>query len=152
MKNTLVSNPAGEREVVFNFLDIKKVPEGLSTKQVYLAIVKSGIHARSVSRFSLVSHLSKKLISRLIHINERTLQRYSPAKKLDLNSSERLLELARLYYFGIEIFGDSEKFNQWLNRESMAMGKAKPIDLLETHVGYKMVMDELMRIEYGVFS
>jgi len=142
-----------ESEAVTKWLNIKKAPlrKG-NAKYVYLDIIKNGIETRSVNYFLKHTGLTKTQVSKLIHVSIRTLQRNNPEKTLNINSSERLLELTRLYLLGIEVFGDKDKFNKWLYRENLSLGKQKPIELLETNIGVNMVMDELVRIEFGVFS
>ena len=141
-----------ERETLVRWLKLKKpVPKG-NSRHVYISIIKKGLETKSVNAFLEHSKLTKKQVSKFIHVSARTLQRNDPGKRLDINSSERLLELARLYYQGIEVFGKTEKFNQWLNRPNIALGNKAPIDLLDTSIGLELVMDELVRIDYGVYS
>lgn len=51
---------------------------------------------------------------------------------------------------GKEVFGNSSKFNIWLNTEIPAMG-CKPITLWETKKGLEMIYNELGRIDHGIF-
>lgn len=51
---------------------------------------------------------------------------------------------------GKEVFGDSFKFNLWLNSEIITLG-CKPITLWETKTGLQQIYDELNRIEHGIF-
>jgi putative toxin-antitoxin system antitoxin component (TIGR02293 family) len=66
--------------------------------------------------------------------------------------AERLLELARLFHHGNEVFGNPEKFKKWLWSEIMALGGVKPISLLDNTFGINMVHTELGRIEHGIFA
>jgi putative toxin-antitoxin system antitoxin component (TIGR02293 family) len=142
-----------EREAVIKWLKIKKPPlRKDNTKYVYLDIIKNGIATKSVNYFLQHTGLTKTQVSKLIHVSTRTLQRNNPEKALNINSSEKLLELTRLYFLGIETFGDKDKFNKWLYRPNLSLAKQRPIELLETSLGAGMVMDELLRIEFGVFS
>ncbi|MDT0648323.1 antitoxin Xre/MbcA/ParS toxin-binding domain-containing protein [Zunongwangia sp. F260] len=142
-----------ERETVAKWLDLESLSlfKGNSSF-AYLKVLKDGLHRNSVNSFIKHSNLTQKQVSRLIHVSERTLQRKSPDKPMDINSSERLIELTRLFYKGIDVFNDKEKFLAWLNRPNKSLGNSNPLDLIETSIGIDLVMDELLRIEHGVFS
>jgi hypothetical protein len=53
---------------------------------------------------------------------------------------------------GFDVFEEKERFDRWLNKENSALKGAKPLDLLNTSAGTKLVAQLLGRIEEGVFS
>ncbi len=61
------------------------------------------------------------------------------------------INLTALYKRGKEVFGSDEKFNRWLNRYNPFIG-GKPSDLLNTTEGFNKILDELGRIEHGIFG
>ena len=152
MSDRQILNRLQERETVAKWLQLKGPLSKGNSRHVYIDIIKKGLETKSVSAFIEHSGLTKKHVSIFIHVSARTLQRNDPNKRLNINSSERLLELTRLYYMGIEVFENTTKFNQWLQRPNLALGKKPPIELLDTNIGLDLVMDELIRIDYGVFS
>jgi putative toxin-antitoxin system antitoxin component (TIGR02293 family) len=91
--------------------------------------------------------------SRILHLSERTLQRY---KKEKINFSpiysERIIEVQLLFNKGVEVFGNAEKFYNWLNSKSIALGGVNPVSLLDNTFGIMMLKDELTRIEHGVLA
>jgi len=88
----------------------------------------------------------------ILQISLRTLQRYTPEKKLNTPQSERLLEVSRMYGHGYEVFGSRKKFNQWMDVPNPALGGVTPFSLLDTRAGLEMVDDLIGRIEHGVLS
>lgn len=89
----------------------------------------------------------------IIHTSDRTLRRYtSDDTVLNPEQSERALELARLYSRGEEVFGSIDAFNQWMNSQVTALGNKKPKEYLDTSIGFEMLMEEVGRIEHGVFA
>ena len=50
------------------------------------------------------------------------------------------------------MFGDQEKAIVWLGTPNRALGGDRPLDLLDTDMGARMVEDILGRIAYGVYS
>jgi len=91
--------------------------------------------------------------SRILHISERTIQRYRKDKrKFDSIHTDRLLQIMILLNKGIEVFGNTDNFISWLNSLNIALGSIKPIELLDNSFGINMVTNELIKIEYGVLA
>lgn len=142
-----------ERDTVIKWLDIKRtLPKRSNSAFVYIKLIRGGLKSKSVDSFIEHSSLTKKQVSRMIHISERTLQRNSPDKLIDTSTSERLIELTRLFHKGISVFNNKEKFITWLNRPNKSLDNQLPIELIETNLGIDLVIDELLKIEHGVFS
>lgn len=84
----------------------------------------------------------------------KSLQRY----KADGNfvfkplHSEKIIELAEVIYFGLEVFDTEAQFFEWFHTVSYALGGVKPIDLVKDSYGKELVLDEINRLEYGVFA
>ena len=66
--------------------------------------------------------------------------------------SERMVELASLYSRGEEVFESLERFREWMGRPQLAFGNVAPKTYLDTSIGIGMIMDELGRIEHGIFA
>ena len=91
--------------------------------------------------------------SKILHISERTIQRYRrDKKKLDSIHTDRLLQIMILLNKGVEVFGNSNNFMTWLNSINIALGGITPISLLDNTFGINMVTNELIKIEYGVLA
>jgi putative toxin-antitoxin system antitoxin component (TIGR02293 family) len=60
--------------------------------------------------------------------------------------------MARVYANAIEMLGGEEIAIQWLGTPNRALGGERPLDLLDTDTGVRMVEDILGRIAYGVYS
>lgn len=67
-------------------------------------------------------------------------------------TSERIYELARLFGLGYEVFDSKEDFKNWLMTPSRALGNKKPFELLDSSFGFEMVENEIVRIQYNVYS
>jgi len=53
--------------------------------------------------------------------------------------------------FGVAIFDSEDIFFEWVNKESMALGGNKPIDLLTTSHGQDIVLAELDKLNHSRF-
>lgn len=73
-------------------------------------------------------------------------------KVFDQETSERIFEIAQIYAIGIDVFGDLDRFNDWLHSVSVPLGGVTPFSLLDTGFGFDLVKKEISRIDYGIFS
>lgn len=91
--------------------------------------------------------------SEFLHLSERTMQRYEKEKKaFDAIYAERIIQVMLINKYGVEVFGNKEKFNTWLETPNMALGKIKPKSLLDNSFGIDLLKSELMRIEHGILA
>lgn len=67
-------------------------------------------------------------------------------------TSERIYELARLFGLGYEVFDSKEDFKKWLMTPSKPLGNKIPFELLDSSFGFEMVENEIVRIQYNVYS
>lgn len=70
----------------------------------------------------------------------------------DRETSERIYEISDLFGFGYEVFDTKEDFKSWLKTPSRALGNKRPFDLLDSSFGFEMIKNEIVRIQYNVYS
>ena len=103
-------------------------------------------------------HLAKFLsftmsqMAALLPVTERTIQRYAPKKHFNRVVSEQILQIAEVAARGAEVFEDRNKFLAWMDHPNRALADKTPLSLLNSRFGAEMVLDELGRIEHGVFA
>jgi putative toxin-antitoxin system antitoxin component (TIGR02293 family) len=138
-------------EVTDPFVAYKSTDDG--TVFSLIEMIRNGINYPSFNLFASRTPFSLSEWSSFLHISDRTMQRYHKENRtFDPLQSEKIVEIAMLYNKGTEVFGESEKFNSWLETESLTLGKIKPKMLLDNAFGIGLLKDELMRIEYGVLA
>jgi putative toxin-antitoxin system antitoxin component (TIGR02293 family) len=71
---------------------------------------------------------------------------------LSPDQSDRLARVVRILTRSEEALGDREKARRWMRKVNRALGGKRPIDLLESDAGTRMVERVLGRIEHGVYS
>ena len=91
-------------------------------------------------------------LANILHISERTLQRYDDTEIIKKEYAEKAVELARLYQRGEEVFGSIDKFKGWMKHPAYVFNGVTPISLLDTSAGFDLVFKELGRIEHGIFA
>ena len=117
-----------------------------------LQLARKGITKKALLALAKKISLTIEEIATVLHISERTLQRYTPSTLVKTEYADKAIELARLYERGVEVLGSESAFNSWVKTPNLALGGEIPFNLLDTRIGFNMVLDILGRIEYGVFS
>jgi putative toxin-antitoxin system antitoxin component (TIGR02293 family) len=117
-----------------------------------ITLIKKGIPRKSLDLLMIETGLSAAEMAAVMHTSDRTLRRYKPSTILNPEQSERLIEIARLYSRGEEVFGNKENFKQWMDSDLLSFNQHKPKEFLDTSMGIEMIMDALGRIEQGVFA
>ena len=65
--------------------------------------------------------------------------------------SEKIIELAEVTALGNAVFDSQQQFYLWLITPSFALGNMQPIELLKDSYGKEMVVNELNKIDNGIF-
>jgi putative toxin-antitoxin system antitoxin component (TIGR02293 family) len=123
-------------ESIFDLVDLAR--EGLTAASIYFLI-----EALEISVDEMVA---------LLPISRRTLERYEATQKLSPELSDRLIQIARVYSRTLDIWGDRDLALRWLKSPCTAFGGVIPLSYLNLGSGFEIVIDELGRIEYGVYS
>ncbi len=162
MKN-LVNEPAVEYAIVnhdtsylallfFGGVGTLNLNSRISSDLDLLALTRRGLPKKAL--LNLVSKISITIqeFANIMHISERTFQRFDENSFVKTEYSEKALELARLYARGQEVFGSLDKFKLWMKSPSHVFENQTPFSLLDTSIGFDIVLKELGRIEHGIFS
>lgn len=89
----------------------------------------------------------------MLHISERTLQRYLKERKpFEGLHAEHLHQLDALAAIGLSIFGNVVAFEAWLRRDKFILGKQIGFEALRSFGGTQLIADELGRMVYGIYS
>ena len=67
-------------------------------------------------------------------------------------TSERIYKLAELFGLGYEVFDSKDFFKKWLKTPLTTLGNKIPFELLDNSFGFEMVKNEIIRIQYNVYS
>jgi len=143
-------------------MELSGVAEVLGGEKVLRKKIQSRMDLIELSNKGLTKnalrHLAKFLsftmsqMAALLPVTERTIQRYAPRKHFNRVVSEQILQIAEVAARGAEVFEDRDKFLAWMDHPNRALADKTPLSLLNSRFGAEMVLDELGRIEHGVFS
>ena len=161
-KKHIETNILSEPMVAYNALPSGSLFSNLFGTSASQFDLMSDFDILNTSRKGLPKHilmaLAKKIsltlqeFANIMHISERTLQRYEDDTLIKTEYTEKAIELARLYTRGEEVFGSLDKFKLWMKTPLHVFKGECPVSLLDTSIGFDMIFKELGRIEHGIFA
>lgn len=151
MKTAMVKTSAKENKKQLTVIFEKVFHKQPRSSMDVIEMSKKGVTKGSLMGFVHFFNFSPDRVAHMLPITLRTIQRYSPKKKFNPAVSEHIIQLALLMVKGVNVFGSREKFLGWFDTPSAALGGKAPSELVSLKAGAQLVMDELGRIEYGVF-
>jgi putative toxin-antitoxin system antitoxin component (TIGR02293 family) len=96
--------------------------------------------------------LSVTEISEIV-ISPRTLKhRRARGEHLSHEETDRMVRVARIVALADEIFGDHSKALLWLRTEDDRIGGRRPLSMLQTDAGGRLIESMLWQIDEGVYS
>jgi putative toxin-antitoxin system antitoxin component (TIGR02293 family) len=92
--------------------------------------------------------------TRAIGVSTRTFQRQrqAPRKRMSAEQSGRTWKFAEILSRATEVFGSQEAAEEWLERPAIGLEQQRPIDLLSTPPGTRLVEEHLERMAFGVYA
>lgn len=89
----------------------------------------------------------------MLHLSERTLQRYAKNNSsFEGIYTDRILLLQEMIHLGLETFTDADVFYKWLKKDKTVLGQTLNFESLYSDRGIQEVIDQLTRIQYGVYT
>lgn len=96
---------------------------------------------------------TQKEWSDILHISERTLQRYSKENSaFSFNVTDRILQIDKIFERGQEVFGSYERFNLWLRENPYTLEGRLSLHSLASFEGINNVLTQIGRIEHGILA
>jgi putative toxin-antitoxin system antitoxin component (TIGR02293 family) len=116
----------------------------------FVKVVERGVPIGALAELTRQEALSPEDVDRLI-IPRRTLaHRKARAERLNRVESERAVRVASLTALAEETFANREKAQTWLRRPTLTLDGKRPIDLLVSEPGARVVEQLLYRIGHGI--
>lgn len=94
----------------------------------------------------------------IVGMSKRSFQRRKqaverePGKKLNIHEGSQLWKFAEVLAQATQTLGSREAAERWLATPQIALDRQRPIELLTTWPGTKMVEELLLRMEFGVYT
>ena len=118
-----------------------------------MGVIRKGLPTKSLDKLAKQLELSSSAIVVELGLAKRTYARKVEKQELlSTEQTERVVRLARVFAYAKQVFGAEEKARRWMLKKNRALGGEVPLRLLDTDIGGNAVVDELGRIDYGVFA
>jgi putative toxin-antitoxin system antitoxin component (TIGR02293 family) len=90
----------------------------------------------------------------ILGVSPRTIQRrrHHAARPLTMDQSARAWRLGEAIIKATQVLGTQEAAERWLEQPAIGLDRRRPIDLLQTPEGARIVDDYLVRMDYGVYT
>ncbi|MCD6534141.1 MAG: DUF2384 domain-containing protein [Deltaproteobacteria bacterium] len=124
----------------------------LESKMDLVELGNIGVTKNAVSHLANYLSLSWKQIADLLPVTDRTLNRYTAHQHFNSAVSEQVIHIAEALAKGTEVFQEKEKLLLWLNTPHKVFSGKTPFVLLSSRFGTELVLEELGRMEFGVYS
>jgi putative toxin-antitoxin system antitoxin component (TIGR02293 family) len=114
--------------------------------------IERGLPLSVLEEFAAYSGFAVKDFLEVV-IPARTLKhRRQRQEPLNLDESDRLARVARLYALAVKVFGNPEKAKHWLTKPKMRFEERTPLAMMHTELGGNGVEEMLYQIDEGVFA
>jgi putative toxin-antitoxin system antitoxin component (TIGR02293 family) len=114
--------------------------------------VTKGVSAKVLNTVAAsFQSISKPEIYALVGLSGKTIGRRGD-EALPLAASDTTIDLIEVAALAEKVFGNQADAEAWLVAPAMALDGKKPIDLIATRAGAALVKDQLIRLDYGVYS
>ena len=131
---------------------VEVLQKKIQNRMDLVELSNKGVTKDALLRLGRYLNLSISQMADLVAVTERTIQRYTLSKTFNRIVSEQILQIAEVAVKGTNTFGDKDKFLSWMHQPNKALANKTPMSLLRSRFGTEMILDELGRIEHGVFS
>ena len=118
--------------------------------ELLIQVVREGLEYPHFEALQTQLGVTQKTLSKLMVMNERTLQNRKKAGRFTPQESDHLLRIARVFAQAKDYFGTAEQARVWLKKPAYAFKETSPLSLLDTEIGAEQVVTLLKQLEYGV--
>lgn len=120
------------------------------TSQKAAEIIQSGLPMEMVEDFMTVTELEISDLCFVLHINGDTYRLWRDDGFMPAGPARTLLQLADIYAFGYDLFGQRKTFNGWMKERSHPLGDIPPFSLVCDAAGMQEVMAVLKRFDHFI--
>ena len=113
---------------------------------------QSGLPLGALEEFSAASGLALKDLFGVV-IPARTLKsRYLRSEPLNIDESDRLARVARVFELALKVWNNQEDAREWLLTPKRRFEEKSPLAMLRTELGERAVEEFLIQIDEGYFA
>ena len=129
---------------------VKNIPSNVSKPDILFAVRQNKITSNYIEHLKVMSGLTDELLSTSLNLNIKTFRSYKlKSAPIKPYLQEHVFTLLALFKHGIEFFGTSSKFAEWLQKENYFFDNDKPLHFLNTISGIRFTDERLTAMEFG---
>ena len=114
--------------------------------------IERGLPLSTLEEFSAYSGIAVKDLLEVV-IPARTLKhRRQRQEPLNLDESDRLVRVAKIYELAVKVYDDREDGRKWLCGKKRRFDGKTALEMLRTEAGEQAVRDSLIQIDEGYFA
>jgi putative toxin-antitoxin system antitoxin component (TIGR02293 family) len=122
----------------------------ISKKATLNKIRENKNHRVIIDIQSLTKLPQKVLATQVFEVSEKTFMNYKKSDgAFSDHTAELIVKLKELYEKGELLFGNVDEFNNWLAEPAFGLGDLIPKNIMNTVTGIDLILEELIRIEFG---
>lgn len=127
----------------------RKADAAPSSPLAVIERISAGLPGASVRLAQERLGLTYRDIARVLDREEKTIRQWALRKTLSSIASEQVFRLLKVYFTTCAVLEDEDEARAWLREPSEPLGGRTPLGLLATAEGERLVINELMQIEYA---
>lgn len=140
-------------QAIAEFMGGESVVGSPKSEFEFIKVIRTGFPPRVIETVAKSASFSVDEIYQVLRIARRTAaRRKATGTRLKALESERLYRLSCIFVTATEVLGNASRARSWVLEPNRGLDGERPIDLLDTGIGFEDVMDILRRIEFGVYS
>lgn len=129
---------------------IARTRRGSADDLVIHGFITRGIPGSAYAVMQKLTGLSQEVMARSAGISRNTVSKRIASKRLPTNESAALFKMAEAFAEAALVLEDADVAKTWMSAPNAALGNQRPLDLLETTAGERLVYRELAAIEHGL--
>jgi putative toxin-antitoxin system antitoxin component (TIGR02293 family) len=115
--------------------------------------MRMGTPATVIPDLAVRFGLSQDALFEVLRLPRSTMRsRISKNELLSASEQDRMYRADRVWARAVEVLEDEAAARTWISLKNRSLGGEAPLSLLDSEVGYELVIDTLGRIEHGVVS
>lgn len=120
-------------------------------RQDVITQIKAGLPIQAFDVLREEFGVAVPQLAKTLNINPRTLNRRRQSGRLNVDESERVYRLGRLFKIALNLFKEEPAVRQWFATPKEIFEGQTPLDYADTEPGAQEVEKQLRRIAHGVF-
>mgnify|MGYP003411742423 FL=1 len=107
---------------------------------------------KKFEKIAALAPFTQKEWGAMLHLSEKTIQRYARDNSFfEGIYADRILHVNELIDLGKQTFTDADALYRWLKREKNILGVRLGFNALTSTKGIQLLMEEMGRIQHGIF-